>query len=395
MRAFPLLLAVSVFACVSGSTVSEVAPSAATASDGGSESGDGGSNASAHPTICDVSGPTPLGGGLTITPGQSVAISAAQSPEWQQVSSAPGCASLRPGSVPRARTWTWDGMNSPTRFCYFPNLTTAGDLNIASISGQGYVTSFLPADGSVGAELTASFNDIPMAILPHSAQFVLIQQTSEPTCGFIGTISPTAVPTSPPQYIETDGTDFVTGLAINPVGGYIEEKSIDQGGGLQLRWIDDAYQPVGDWHTVVTWKELNNWSLYVDEQGRALVLSFMFPRSIGKPPPPSAWTFTAQWMDADGPIGAAFTPIAPVFTSNVGSSFPGFGPALALPQGGLAFYSAPASASTGGTVSPAGWYVAFARGCTRLCGDRARSAGVHRAGADRVCDRGDLLSTPA
>ena len=139
---------------------------------------------------------------------------------------------------------------------------------------------------------------------------------------------------------------------------------------MELRWLDDGLRPLSEWRRVVTWSYGNhNWSLLVDQMGRALVLSFFYPPSFGPPAPPSEWKFSAQWMGPDGPIGPAFQPATPIFTPDDSPRtqlFATFGSILTLPSGGFAAFAPQAGADGGGSVAPSGWYALYPSGEARV-----------------------------
>jgi hypothetical protein len=274
------------------------------------------------------------------------------------MSSSADCAGLTPPAIPGKREWV-----GPDGFCYAPSFNDEGDITVNGLTTTAFITSFVPANGSMGATVVDGNNDLIVSALSNGTGFMVLQYTSAPTCSFIGPVSSAAVPLAPPQLVDTVTVDDqVTTLFLNPLGGYVEAAIINQGGALQLRWIDNSLRPLGGWHTVLSWNHIDNWSLVVDQTGKALVFSFLYPPSFGGTPPPSTWTFTAQWMDADGPVGKAFTPMAPVFTSGSTSLFAGFGVAVPLAAGGFAMFQNPADSSSGGTISPTGWYAYYPSG---------------------------------
>jgi hypothetical protein len=164
------------------------------------------------------------------------------------------------------------------------------------------------------------------------------------------------------------------GVTPNPLGGYVEARTThDQSVGhtLWLRWVNETLHPMGDWHAVFTWQFWNqnhDWRVLVDRQGRALVLSFLYPPSLGAPPPRSEWKFSARWMAASGPLGDAFEPIAPIYTPKSSADFVLFadwGSILPLSEGGFAIFHEQAGPNAGGTISPVGWYVLYPSGKAR------------------------------
>jgi hypothetical protein len=323
-----------------------------------SDAGDAGYVGPIHIAVCSPAGPAPDGGNMTVGPGPAATVSSPQDAGWQRVSSSADCAALTPRAIPGKRDWLY-----PDAFCYAPSFNDQGDITVNAITSNGFTTSFVPANGALGATVMAGRNDLIVSAISNGTGFMVLQYTSIPTCNFIEPVSSAGIPIASPQLVDTTTTnDEVWGLFVNPVGGYVEASVTNEGSTLQLRWIDNSLKPLGGWHTVLSWEHINNWSLIVDQTGKALVLSFLYPPSFGGTPPPSTWTFTAQWMDAHGSVGEAFTPIAPIFNSGSTALFPGFGAAVPLAEGGFAMFSDPAPPSSGGTISPTGWYAYYPSG---------------------------------
>jgi hypothetical protein len=336
---------------------------------GDAGAGDAGAVAPTEPALCSPAGPAPDGRNISVVPAQAAAIDPPQAAAWQPVSSSSDCVAIVPPAVPGRRTWTGHDATDVPPVCDPVIMNDRGDLAAFGLENVGFTTTFVPADGSAASMMISGQNDLPISLASHGSGFMFLQYTSLPRCGFVGPVTSAAVPTAAPQLVDTSnanvihGTDQVSGLFANPLGGYVEAVTINQGTALQLRWVDNSLMPLGTWHTVLSWENNNNnWALLVDQTGKALVLSFLFPPSFGGTPPPSAWTFTAQWMDADGQVGAAFTPIAPVFTASSTTLFAGFGTVIALREGGFAMYRTPAPQSSGGTTSPTDWYAYYPSG---------------------------------
>lgn len=179
----------------------------------------------------------------------------------------------------------------------------------------------------------------------------------------------TAAPPVAATLIEGPRTSEVYQLAPNPRGGYVEarEQGLSQqhpdSHYLELRWVDDNLRPQGEWHTSVAWpvNTEDQWVVSVDQLGKAFVLSFNFPPTLGSPPAPSSWTFSAQWMDIDGPLGGPFTPVAPTYTAPDGKMFfADWDVVRPLSEGGVAVFHWPNAGP--GTLSPSGWYVFYPTG---------------------------------
>jgi hypothetical protein len=139
---------------------------------------------------------------------------------------------------------------------------------------------------------------------------------------------------------------------------------------LQVRWVDEAVQPLSDWQTVKTAEVGRNdrWEVWVDRQGKALILSFSYPPTIGPPPEPSLWKFTARWMGPSGPLSDAFEPVAPIyrpFSRGMPVLFAQWGDIVPLVDGGFAMFHILARPQDGGSISPAGWYALYPSGEAR------------------------------
>jgi hypothetical protein len=70
-------------------------------------------------------------------------------------------------------------------------------------------------------------------------------------------------------------------------------------------------------------------------------------------------------MGPNGPLGASFDPPAPIFTPaspDQPALFADWGTAVALTDGGFAFFVEPAAPSRGGQISPSGWYARYPSG---------------------------------
>ena len=206
-------------------------------------------------------------------------------------------------------------------------------------------------------------NEVSLSAAPDGTGYLLLQTTILPSCGFAGPVSAKAMPTGSLRLVDTnvtDGTEQVTAVYRNPLGGFVEALITTQHASLELRWVDDSLNPIGAWHTALSWDQNNNWVLFVDQTGKALVLSMLSAPLSGSDP--SNWVFTAQWMDKDGQVGPAFTPIAPLFSvrSQV-TAFAGFGTIVPLAEGGFAMYRS-APDPTRGSTSPTGWYALYPSG---------------------------------
>jgi hypothetical protein len=228
-------------------------------------------------------------------------------------------------------------------------------------------TSFLRSDGAPGDVILTGLQEVPLSLAPARSGFRLLSDAYAPPRSFARVLGPDGSE-SAALCSEIRSTEPVQTIEPNPLGGYVEGMSTydpDIGDTLWLRWVDDTLHPSGDWHPVVTWRAWNlnhSWALYVDEQGKALVLSFFYLPGFGAPAPPSTWTFSAQWMGPDGPLGDRFDPIAPIYTPPPSGGFVLFaqwGSAVPLPGGGFAMFHDGEVGSAGGSISPKGWYAAY------------------------------------
>jgi hypothetical protein len=239
----------------------------------------------------------------------------------------------------------------------------AGDLAIFSVASNGTGMSYVRGDGLGAVFLGSGLDELQLTTAPRPAGFATVSHVFTPSCNFGRLMDPDA---TSGVAIPIDGPypSFVDLLMVNPGGGYVEERTtLGMPNVLDLRWVDEGLNPLGDWHTAVTWPGAteNPWLIAVDQLGRALVLSFIFPASLGAPPPPQAWTFTAQWMDANGTVGEAFVPIAPVYTAPNGTQlFADWDTMRPLRGGGFAMYHGPNSGP--GTLSQQGWYAFYPSG---------------------------------
>ena len=133
---------------------------------------------------------------------------------------------------------------------------------------------------------------------------------------------------------------------------------------LDLRFTDGSLVPLGDWHPAIVYHQETSFDVEVDQRGKALVLALLYPPSFGGPPPFSSWTFSARWLDVDGPLTGPFDPVVPLFTRSSDGQvfFPGWGAFLPVIEGGFAMYQYQSSPRYGGTISPVGWYAYYPSG---------------------------------
>lgn len=304
-------------------------------------------------------------------------VAPAQDAGWVALSTDPECAPLTPGRVPQRLSWN---VTDGGAACDAARVNGQGDLGVDWLNSSGITTSFFSADGSratavhdgnekaLTAEAARSFSGSPSG-------FALISRVFDPWCYFVRPLDGAGNPAGPPIQSGTRNQEDLEMLFPNPLGGFVEVRETSDGQfgkdvttTLDVRFVDAAFRPLGDWYTVITHHRENiSWALGVDEKGRALVLAFIFPPSVGPPVPPSEWRFTARWIGPRGPLTDEFKPLAPTFTpkssdgSDGPSLFAGWGTLLSLPGGGFAMYHGQVATSQG-MISPSGWYAFYPSG---------------------------------
>lgn len=307
----------------------------------------------------------PSQGGIESLPGvPTPVVLAPQGTPWVTVSNDPECAALKPGPVPPQLAWTAPSKTneSGNSLCWADSQGIDGEGNFAASSYPR--TWFIQPSGHTTVVADAIGED-RLNVFPSRSGFLLLTDASDPFGYFFHHIAPdgTVGPARPNE-------GHTVGLTQNPLGGYVETRDVVTCHrqpvlvGLQIRWIDDALQPLGDWQTVMTWQSgyNNYWSVLVDQQGKALVLWFVFPQGLGAPAPPSAWRFGARWISAERPLTEEFEPVITIYTPNSRDGFvlfAGWGSILRLPEGGFAMFQYQIRPNAGGTVSPTGWYALY------------------------------------
>jgi len=309
-------------------------------------------------------------GGLISLGAISASVSPAQNSRWVALSTDAECQLLAPGPISPQLSWTppekcgTDANGNPVCYRYCDAATVDGDGDL-SVSWYPSLW-FIQPDGS-GTGLTAGVEHLRWFTPERGAGFLLTTNYFPPTrpdltpltCSYVRRIGATGSASPPVPFEVTDH------IIANPVGGYVAARKVGSKDKLllQVRWMDDLMQPLGDWHTAVSWTALeHDWELLVDQRGSALILSFLYPPSFGAPSPPAEWTFGARWMGPDGPLSDSFVPIAPVYTpfqAGLPVLFATWGAILPLREGGFASYQAQVPTTSGGSISPTGWYALY------------------------------------
>jgi len=340
-------------------------------------SGDAGFDAGTTGQACDAVAGPPRDGGITWRAGAPASVVPAQSTGWSALSADPECLALAPAVVPPGLSWPDAQTMGQLVGCYPAIADGEGDVALLVISNVDAASqTFLPADGSEAAVLKYGTAEHQGPIAPRDSGFV-VATLSTPWCYFARLVNADGT-ASEAVYIDAPDPAMLASIIPNPLGGYVEVRQSTDGpvnatnNLLQLRWVDNGLQPLGNWHTAVEWprgKDVIYWRAVVDQKGKTLLLYFLHPPSFGPPSPPSTWTFGARWMGRDGPLTDLFVPAAPNFRPASPSSpvlFAGWGMILSLEGGGIALFQVQAPASAGGTISPAGWYASYGSGQTAL-----------------------------
>lgn len=326
------------------------------------------------PLACDIDSGLPNDGGISWGPGIPASVTPPQGAEWIALSDDPECAALAPGSIPSELSFTApadecvaDSDGGTHCYCFGGGVAPDGQGNVAVASNMSY--RFFLADGTGVATMNYTYNELAGVIWRGGSPpgWLLGSETYRPPiCDWARLVSPNGDSSAP---IPIAGSQ-----APNPTGGYVElatTNGLTADGNthpaLWVRWVDDSFEAPGQWHPVMTWpSDYNNqFDIFVDQQGQALVLSFVSPMTLGTPAPPAEWSFTARWMGRDGPITPTFEPLHPTFTSasSAGDAFfAGWGTLVPLPEGGFVAFQPEASPSSGGTTAPSGWYALYPSG---------------------------------
>jgi hypothetical protein len=302
----------------------------------------------------------PMDGGLAWDAGIRATLVPRQTTGWTAVSSDPSCQDLLPAPPPSQLSWA----GPADAYCDSQSVNGDGDLAIYSISGTLDGFTFASGDGDAGQYVATGKLERQVVAVPRAHGFATVSFAFSTACDYSRLVDRTGQP-GPAALIDGPYASSIYQVVPNPRGGFVEERSFEGGSSvapnyLELRWVDDDLQPTGDWHTAVTWPlgTQNLWTLVVDQLGRALVLAFVFPPTLGSPPDPSAWDFSARWMGRDGPISDPFMPVVPTYTSPDGRVFfADWDIIRPLREGGFAMYHPPLQGP--GTLSHSGWYAYY------------------------------------
>lgn len=305
----------------------------------------------------------PADGGLSWEPGVPASLVSLQNVAWTRVSNNEECSALAPAAPTSELTWAGpDGGGT----CDPAVVNGTGDLAIYSLGGTSEGFNFVSSDGAQAQYAADSKTDRLVAVAPIATGFGIVRRVLTTECDYANLIGADVVP---PTLIDGLRTSQVYQLVPNPLGGYVEvrtETITEQhpdSNYLTLRWVDESLKPRGDWHTAMTWPVMteNEWSVTVDQLGKAFMLSFNYPPTLGSPPVPTSWAFSARWMDIDGPISDLFTPIAPTYTAPDGRMyFASWDVIRPLNEGGVAVFHWLNPGT--GTLSPSGWYAYYPSG---------------------------------
>ena len=317
-------------------------------------------------------------GGLVWSSEVLPTVTRPQDAGWVTLSTDPECGSLTPGPVPPRLTWDVADAGALPPACAPARVDGQGDVGVWWLNATGGTSSFLKADGTAAnavhdGNLTASSPESQWFSSGPDG-FVLAIASAKPDCQFLSLLGRDGLPSGPAIQPGLTYGQSLWMLFPNPLGGWVEVRETTNGqtppdnvGTLDVRFVDATLGPIGDWSNVITRRGKgynDDWAVGVDQQGRALVLDFIFPPSFGPPPPPSDWTFMARWIGPSGPLSDAFTPIAPVFQPSSTDGYPlfaGWGIILPLPEGGFAMHQGQTPPSQG-TISPSGWYAYYPSG---------------------------------
>ena len=309
-------------------------------------------------------GPPPDGGSIYSTgptPGAD-----RQSATWASTGAA-GCEGLVPASVSPRLSWT---ASAPP--CAGPWVDGEGDVAFTfdigpfEVGGSQFSSAYFPADGSAGLLVTRDEGIFGVRSQGFYRRIYPWPSTSAHTTEWFSAIGPDG---SDQGLVRTDDSTSEYGYSLlpDPRGGYVEShirldncNLIDNffpTPSFELRWVDAGLSPRTPWWRVTSWSYVNfNATVFVDAQGRALVAAQETPpMSMGLCDETTTIFF---WVSEGGSV-VPFTPVLPTYhTDQCTNPQPrGFGTALPVDGGGLAFYVPRDPA-----LSTSGWYAFYASG---------------------------------
>jgi hypothetical protein len=283
---------------------------------------------------------------------------------WTRVSHNDECAALTPRAAASELTWFGPAGGGS---CDPAVVNGAGDMAVGYLSTASFGFNFVSFDGH-GQSVATTRTEGLVAVAPAPTGFALVRHVFTTDCEYSSRIERIAPPLAATLIDDPHGSvDYE--IIPKPGGGYVEARKLGisaqtpDSNRLELRWVDENLQPEGEWHTAVAWpvNTEDQWLVNVDQLARAFVLSFNFPPTLGSPPVPTSWTFSARWMDVDGPMADAFTPVAPTYTAPDGKVFfADWDVVRPLSQGGVAVFHWPNAGP--GTLSNSGWYAFYPSG---------------------------------
>ena len=304
----------------------------------------------------------------SVSAGPPASVSPVQATGWSITSSGGSCAGLQPRAI--GPMLQWSSPSTDYYVCDAPEIDGDGTvaihtpvLEVAHEEGPAAV-ALLSTDGSSRSIINS--NTVRSVQPRSSSGFWLLDNH----CWGKETRNRVALDGGLQESTPSEDSRMFP----NPQGGFVEARTAADFLSTEVRWLDDHLVATSPWHSVKTWPPGNRTEkLALDKLGRVLFLTFHFPSTFGAPPPPSDWTFSAQWIGPEGLLGPEFLPPVPMYLSGRTPVWPaGWGELVALADGGLAAYHSPAAsisareqpgtglqAGTSLDVQPSGWYAVF------------------------------------
>lgn len=340
----------------------------------------GGPDSDASVVACDPDAGPPE---AAWQPASPASVTPPSQSSWVAVSSDAECAGLTPHGLPPRLSWT-----APSKsWCDHAFVDGQGDIAIPILEGP---LSYFRSDGSAGMALQED------VIAPLKQGFWTFIGSDCSGNYYEGMVGPDGHSIGTRKY-EGGGGGF---LSTNPRGGFVQSKFVmdlpSRSETLEVRWVREDLEPISQWQFVMKWSldsAINaDLEVFVDDQGKALVLSFLSPMSAGSPLPPSTWKSAARWMTQEGPLGDPFEPRLPEWVVNGNAiAFLWWGRLLPIPGGGLAAFREPESFWEG-TVSPSGWYAFYPSGEQRVAAPPAWLQS-HNGSVQFVAERRAFVAT--